>query len=68
LSFWHLDGGGLNWLVGTVNFGCHTLEGYFCPEIIKKNAPKVNDKMTQIKHVQGAKSSHEGILPSAKNT
>lgn len=67
----HLQGGDLCFQIGTGYFGAGmTINGkrYFNEKSFLKTVHSSNVKMVEIKLSQGAKPSHGGILPAAKNT
>ncbi|MCX7117466.1 MAG: FMN-binding glutamate synthase family protein [Legionellales bacterium] len=68
LSKYHLQGGDLNFQIGTAYFGCRDAEGKFDPQEFSKEANREEVKLIEIKLSQGAKPSHGGILPAAKLT
>ena len=68
ISSFHLQGGDLIWQIGTGYFGCRDAEGFFNAEAFSKNAMLPSVKMIELKLSQGAKPSHGGLLPAAKNT
>lgn len=68
LSQYHLQGGALNFQIGTAYFGCRNERGGFDEIEFKKEASRETVKMIEIKLSQGAKPAHGGILPAAKLT
>jgi glutamate synthase domain-containing protein 2 len=72
LSPHHLEpGGDIVFQIGTGYFGCgKDVDGkrIFDADIFYQNATKTQVKMIEIKLSQGAKPSHGGVLPAAKNT
>ena len=61
-------GGDLIWQIGTGYFSCRDEKGIFSPSKFAERAVHPNVKMIEIKHSQGAKPGHGGILPAAKVT
>ncbi|MBD3636358.1 MAG: FMN-binding glutamate synthase family protein [Crocinitomicaceae bacterium] len=68
VSPYHLQGGDLNWQIGTGYFGCRNKDGTFSDEMFVANATRPEVKMIEVKLSQGAKPGHGGVLPGKKNT
>jgi glutamate synthase domain-containing protein 2 len=68
LTEFHLQGGDVNWQIGTGYFGCRDDRGGFDGGKFIEKAKLPQVKMIEIKLSQGAKPGHGGVLPAAKNT